>query len=151
MNRIDFQNFTQLISFLNYVTDFNTWETVLISMIASSGMQLQINTQINDPLGLNQYVAFNKIQPMIQNFFNSNGYLPITLRLKLRCPDSLRKQMDPANYYSDFYVNFYSNNISTYSTISFVETSKNLNSTPVTAWALYITNLYTQWNQKISY
>jgi hypothetical protein len=148
MVKFDFKDISELMDFLNYVEEFNSWETVTFKMIASNGMQLNTNTQIMDPLGLKKYVEFKKMKPMIKNFIDSNGYLPIILELKLQCPSVLKNQMDPAKEYENLFLNFYSNNVSTYCNISFVESGTNLSTGPITAWAIYITNFVTEWKQK---
>ena len=143
--RFNFSDILQLMNFLEQVPDFLSWETVLFRLVSSNQAQLIMNTRINDPLGFRQFLEFKKLQAMIRQFYTNNGFLPMILEIKLKCPQTYKNQIDPNNYYDSFYLSFYSDQISTYATISYIENTKVLSATPVTAWTVYLTNIYDTW------
>lgn len=143
-----FENVEDLIDFLDTTKEFNEWEATIFRMTATNGMQINIDTRINDTLGYRQFIEFKKLKLMLKNFYTQNSYMNVNMEVKLKFPTALKKSFDPSDYYEAFYVDFYSNDVSTFVTISFLEKTKELQDVPIKAWAVYITNLYNAWLAK---
>ena len=145
MLTIYFDNIDNLITFLNDTKEFNEWEAIIFRISAVNGMELNINTQINDTLGIREFIEFKKLKPMLSNFLLQNSFLSINIEIKLRFPKILKQSIDPSNNYQAFYIDFFSDQISSTMAISFMENVKEINDKPAKAWITYITNLYDTW------
>lgn len=146
---INFSNLDNLMDFLTNTKEFNSWETVICRISASNGVELNINTHINDTYGVRQYTEFKKLKLMISNFYSQNEYLSVNMEVKLKFPDSLKKSLDPNDVYEAFYIDFFSDAISNFIAITFVEKAKTLDDLPVKSWIIYITNLYNTWEKSL--
>jgi hypothetical protein len=85
---------------------------------------------------------------MLNGFYNQNSYLSMNVEVKLKFPNTLRKTIDPNDSYEAFYIDFYSDQITSFFTLSFVENGKILEDAPVKNWVTFITNLYNMWLDK---
>jgi hypothetical protein len=147
MNNLYFANLDQLLDFINTVKDIDNWETVIFRLSASNGMELNINTRIQDSLGFREYTELKKLKIMLTSFYTQNNYLAINLEIKVKFPNTLKELMDPNDDYKAFYLNFYSDDMTSYMIPSFTEKA-NMEAAPVKNWIVYVTNLYTQWKKK---
>lgn len=148
-NNISFNTLEQLIKFLNDVKELNDWETVKFRISTSNGMELNVNTYINDPLGVREFIEFRQLKLMMNNFYEQNNYLSINLEIKIKLPNNLRKSMDPNGDFKAFYLDFYSNSISNMVIPSFVENTKEIKSDPIKNWTIYVNSLYDNWYTKL--
>ena len=145
---INFNRRDDLIDFLLETKEFNEWETIIFRISASNGMELNINTQINDPFGFREYTEFNKLKTMLNNFYSQNEHLSINLEIKFKFLDSLKTSIDPNNDFEAFHVSFFTDAMSNFCSISFIERNKQLNDKPIKSWFIYIINLYNDWEYK---
>jgi len=97
---------------------------------------------------MRSYTQLKKLKNMINTFYMQNSYLSINLEIKLKFPNVLRKTIDSQNNYDAFYIDFYSDQLTSFFTLSFVENSKKLEDQPVKSWITFITNLYNIWLDK---
>lgn len=148
ITNFNFNNLKDLIDFLINTKEFNDWETVIFRMSATNGMEMNINTQINDTSGIRSYTQLKKLKNMLNSFYTQNSYLSINFEVKLKFPNTLRKTIDPNNNYEAFYIDFYSDQILSFFTLSFVENGKILEDAPVKSWVTFITNIYNVWLDK---
>lgn len=148
ITNFNFDNLEDLINFLVNTKEFNDWETVIFRMSSTNGMEMNINTQINDTSGIRSHTQLKKLKNMLNGFYNQNSYLSMNVEVKLKFPNTLRKTIDPNNNYEAFYIDFYSDQITSFFTLSFVENGKILEDTPVKSWVTFITNLYNAWLDK---
>jgi hypothetical protein len=148
ITNFNFNNLKDLIDFLTNTKEFNDWETVIFRMSATNGMEMNINTQINDTSGIRSYTQLKKLKNMLNSFYTQNSYLSINFEVKLKFPNTLRKTIDPNNNYEAFYIDFYSDQILSFFTLSFVENGKILEDAPVKSWVTFITNIYNVWLDK---
>ena len=148
MIRLDFEDANEILNFLVNTQELGIWETVICRLSAENGIKIPITTNYKDPLGLVDYIQLDQIKQTMKNFLSQNGHLNLNLKVKLKFPDSQRKIMDPNNYYSAFYLNFYSDNNSSFATTSFMETSSDLVPNPIVSWGVYATSLYNGWKIK---
>ena len=146
MINIKFLNISDLMSFLNNTKEFQDWEVMTFRISATSSVELTMNTKINDPLGIRQYVDFKSIKDILNNYYTQNSYSTFNFEMRMRLPNNLRKNMDPTNKYSDFYISFYSDASLNYINLSFLEnTIKRFEVAPMQSWTDYITDLYNKW------
>lgn len=148
MIRIAFDDIDKLLSFVNTTSEFESWETVICRFTAKNGMELNVKTDIKDNLGFRDFIELKRLKNLYNQFYTQNSYLGVNLEIKLKFPNALREVIDPSNYYESMFVNFYSDDTANYLTISFLESSKVLDSQPIKSWGVYITNLYNAWKQK---
>lgn len=148
VTNISFDNIDKLLNFLLNTSEFNDWETVIFRLSATNGMELNMNTKISDPSGTKRYIEIKKLKTLLNQFYEQNSYINVNLEIKLKFPDSLQKAMDPTSSYSKFYVDFYSDDITSFVHITFVENSKVLSVDPIQNWVTYIMNLYNVWYNK---
>jgi len=148
ITNFNFENIEQLLDFLLNTKEFNDWETIIFRISATNGMEMNINTKINDTSGIRSYTQLKKIKNMLNTFYMQNSYLSINLEVKLKFPHTLQRTIDPYSNYEAFYIDFYSDQITTFFTLSFVEKTKKFEEDPVKSWVTYITNLYTTWLDK---
>ena len=142
MLTLKFNDLNDLIGFLNFNSDMGIWETPIFRLSASHGIEMNISTKVNDPLGLINYLQFDSLKQTMNNFAEHNSHLDVNLEIKLKFPDANRKVMDPDNYYGALYLNCYSNSTKTFAATSYMESSKDLPPEPITAWCVYISGLY---------
>lgn len=148
ITNFNFDNLEDLIGFLANTKEFNDWETVIFRMSSTNGMEMNINTKINDTSGIRSYTQLKKLKNMLNGFYNQNSYLSMNVEVKLKFPNTLRKTIDPNDSYEAFYIDFYSDQITSFFTLSFVENGKILEDAPVKNWVTFITNLYNVWLDK---
>jgi hypothetical protein len=70
MVNLSFDNIDDLINFLMDTKEFNDWETAIFRMSCTNGVELNINTKINDTFGVKDYVELKKLKTMLQNFYS---------------------------------------------------------------------------------
>jgi len=148
ITNFNFDNIRDLIDFLVNTKEFNDWETIILRMSATNGMEMNINTKINDTSGIRVHTQLKKLKNMLNSFYTQNSYLSMNIEVKLKFPNTLRRIIDPNNNYEAFHIDFYSDQITSFFTLSFVETGKTLEDGPVKSWVTYITNLYNVWLDK---
>lgn len=142
MMTLNFDDLQDLIQFLNFNSIMSIWEVSVFKLSASYGMQMEINTKYNDPLGLISYMQFESLKPMLLNFYEQNSHLNMNVEIRMIYPERNRKIMDPNNCYSAFYLNIFSNAEKTFMNVSYTETSQELPEEPITSWCVYIAGLY---------
>ena len=145
MIKVTFDDATAMNAFLNFNSDMCIWEVVLCRLSSSNGVTLNINTRVNDSLGLSKYVRWDQIKGTVTNFLEQNSHMAMNIEIKLKYPDANRKIMDSNDYYSAFYLNFFSNNIETYACTSFLENDISLPAAPIVTWGVFIQSLYNDW------
>jgi hypothetical protein len=148
ITNFNFESLDDLMDFLLNTKDFNDWEAIICRLSATNGMEININTKISDTSGMRSYTQLKKLKNMINTFYMQNSYLSINLEIKLKFPNVLRKTIDSQNNYDAFYIDFYSDQLTSFFTLSFVENSKKLEDQPVKSWITFITNLYNIWLDK---
>ena len=148
ITNFNFESLDDLMDFLLNTKDFNDWEAIICRLSATNGMEININTKISDTSGIRSYTQLKKLKNMINTFYMQNSYLSINLEIKLKFPNVLRKTIDSQNNYDAFYIDFYSDQLTSFFTLSFVENSKKLEDQPVKSWITFITNLYNIWLDK---
>jgi len=141
--KIDFINYQQLINFINYAQDLWMWNCSIFRMSNSIGNTLNVDT--TDTTNVNvSYIQFSKLIPYMNRYYENNTP-PVTMDIKLICPDYLRLQADPNRYYQTFYVDFYSNSRVNYITLSYNENGSEAQPVPFTVFVGYITEIYNKW------
>lgn len=143
--KIDFNTYHELTTFIDYSKDLWTWGTQKFELSASNGMVMNIDTQSSGSGNSSGYQAFNILRPYIQQYYENNGSTPITLDIRLKCPESFMDSADPNNYYQAFFINFYSHNNIHYINLSYQENGANLIEAPYLAFVAYIKGLFDTW------
>jgi hypothetical protein len=151
MIKIQFNDFEELLKFLNNIPNFQDWEVIDFDLKIKNGENILIDTQVNTGSPDRKYKKFSSIQNTINSFYDENYYKPIVFNMKLKLPNTLKSTIDNKNQYKEFYINLYSNTQISYVTISFLEKGKNLPKEPIKNWALYILNLYHDWRKRMGY
>lgn len=141
--KIDFINYQQLVNFINYVEDLWLWNCTIFRMSNSIGNTLNLDTVDTSNVNMS-YVQFSKLIDYMNKYYENNNP-PVTMDIKLICPDYLRLQADPNRYYQAFYVNFFSNGKINYVTLSYNENGSKAESAPFTVFVGYIMELYNKW------
>ena len=121
ITNFNFESLDDLMDFLLNTKDFNDWEAIICRLSATNGMEININTKISDTSGMRSYTQLKKLKNMINTFYMQNSYLSINLEIKLKFPNVLRKTIDSQNNYDAFYIDFYSDQLTSFFTLSFVE------------------------------
>ena len=149
MIKVTFDDANAMNAFMNFNSDMCIWEVVLCRLSASNGITLDINTLVNDTLGLSKYVRWDQVKATVTNFIEQNSHMAMNIEIKLKYPDANRKVMDSNDYYSAFYLNFFSNNIDTYASTSFLENDTSLPAAPIVAWGVFVQSLYNDWQNSL--
>lgn len=145
LTKFSFLDFDQFLDFIETCDEISSWEVMIFRLTSSDGAYIDTNTRINDPLGYRDYLELSKLKQMIRQYYTTNGSLPITVEIKLRCPASYRKQIDPNGYFFDFYFSLYANNVLRYGILSYSESDMSLQSSPFSAWVIYVTTIIDNW------
>ena len=140
--KLYFSTYQEITTFIDYAQDLWTWGCSLFRLSSTRGATMQMDT--NDYAN-GDYVSFATMRPYINQYYNNNSQQPITLDIKLVCPESFRAEMDQNNYYEAFYINFYSNGKTNYINLSYSENGINLITTPYVTFVNYIQQLYDKW------
>jgi len=143
-----FEDFENMYDFLLNTPEINNWETIVCRLSASNGVELNITTVVLDGLKSRKYADFKSIKKTIEQFMKQNIQLNINLEIKLKFPDQLRHAMDLKDNFDSFYLNFYSSNQLNYFSISFLENTKDFDSSPLKSFTVYITNIFNGWKNK---
>ena len=142
--KIYFSSYEEIMNYIDYRTEFLTWQTQKFLLTSKSNINMDINTSFSAG-----YIDFSSLKSYINKFYEDQGSLPIIMDIKLICPDSYRESIDPNNYYSNFYINFYSNANMTpevhYLNLTYEERGANLIPEPYKAWVAYIVSGYNKW------
>lgn len=145
ITNINFNSLDDLLDFILNIKEFNEWETVIFRMATANGIEMNINTKINDATGARSFIQFKKLKNMLQAFYTQNSYSAINLEIKLKFPELLQYTIDSNNLYEAFYIDFYSDQLTSFFTLSFVEKTKDFDAGPVQSWIMFITNIYNYW------
>jgi len=143
--KIYFNSYNELMSFLNYTDEILLWETTLFRLTSATNSMMNMDTHSYSSAYSRDFVVFSTLRDYIQQYYTNNGSLPITVDVKLKCPDDYKKSIDPNNYYEAFYVNFYSDQYKTYANITYSENGSELIPDPMVAWTVYLKNMYAKW------
>lgn len=138
--KIVMNNYTELLSFINYTTELGLWETRKFSLLSAANVAMNVDTAT--PTG---YTAFSAVSPYIDQYYVNNGSLPITVDVKLVCPSGYRRSIDPDEHYANFFLNLYSSSTVTYLNMTYDEDGADLVDDPFTAWVAYVKVLYNRW------
>lgn len=143
-----FDDTNDLLNFLYFTSEIRNWEVEIAKISAQNGISMDLTTKKFNNKGRVTYSTFNNIKTIIKNFVDNNSYMAIDLDLRLRYPDNQRHIMDVNDSYSVFWLNCYSNTVTstTYAAISFLENTKELTVEPITSWAVYIHSLVDNYN-----
>lgn len=147
-----FEDTQDLIDFLYFNSTIGTWQAQLVRLTAINGMTMDISTKVRNAKGLITYLQFENVKPLLTNFLNNNQYMKINVEIKLQYPDAARHIMDPTDAYTAFWLNCFSDSISnnTFASISYLETTKELPTEPITSWTVHIHSLYNDYqNSKL--
>lgn len=149
---ITFKNIEYLIDFMNYTKDIEEWETQIFRLTASNGMQMNIDTAINSNSYNNKdYVEYKKLKKILLDFYTQNKNLSINMEIKFKLPHNMKSSIDPDDYFHSFHINCYSDQLSSYISVSFFERDIYIPAEPVKNWVTYIVNLYDQWTKTKSF
>ena len=138
--KIYFNSYEEIMNYLDYQTEFLTWQTKKFNLTSNTNINMDINTSFSAG-----YMVFSSLKSYIQKFYIDQGSLPITVDIKLICPDTYRESIDPNHYYSNFYLNLYSNKKLNYINLTYEERGINLIEEPFKAWVAYIVSGYNKW------
>jgi len=138
--KIYFNTYDELMNYIDYQKDFLNWQTKKFFLSSNSNINMDIDTSYS--MG---YVTFSSLKSYINKFYLDQGALPITVDIKLICPESYRESIDPNNYYSNFYLNIYSYDSNHYVNLTYEERGMNLIEDPFKAWVAYVVSNYNKW------
>lgn len=148
----DFEDTQDLIDFLYFHSTIGTWQAQIVRLNAINGMTMDITTKIKTAKGLESFLEFENVKPLLTNFLSNNTYMKVNVEIKLQYPDAARHIMDPTDAYSAFWLNCFSDSVTehAFASISYLETLKELPVEPITSWAVLIHSLYNDYqNSKI--
>lgn len=145
---IQFKTLNELIEFLLEIEQFKQWETMIFRLSTPTGMELNINTKINDTFGKRFYEEFKNLKKILIDFYNQNQHMSINIEIKLKVPYDLKQSIDPEKTCEAFYLDFYSDGMSHIITPTYVENGKEFSQEPIKNWILYILNIYQEWQIK---
>lgn len=140
--KLQFNTYQEIFTFIEYAQDLWTWSCVLFRLSTTRGGTMNLDTT---DYSSGDYISFATMRPYIKQYYDNNLQQPITMDIKLVCPESFRAEMDQNNYYEAFYVNFYSNGSVNYINLSYSENGINLMTTPYATFVNYMQQLYDRW------
>ena len=143
--KIYFESYEEIMSYLDYQEEFLSWETKRFTLSSDTGINMDINTAFNSG-----YMQFSQLKPYINKFYEDCGSTTIIVDIKLICPENYRESIDPDNYFSNFYINIYSNFDMNYVNLTYEERSAEFDEKPYKAWVAYIVAGYKKWQQYYS-
>ncbi len=138
--KIYFDSYEEIMNYIDYQNEFLTWQTKKFTLSSNTNINMDINTSFS-----RGYITFSTLKSYINKFYVDQGSLPITVDIKLICPESYRTSIDPNNYYSNFYLNIYSSGRTHYVNLTYEERGMNLIEDPFKAWVAYIVSGYNKW------
>lgn len=145
MNNIEFKTIDELLQFLLEAIQFRQWETMIFRLSTPTGIELNINTKINDTFGKRFYEEFKNLTKILNDFYNQNKYMSIDMEIKLKVPYDLKQSIDPNKTCEAFYLDFYSDGMSHIVSPSYVENGKTYSQEPIKNWIIYILNIHQEW------
>jgi hypothetical protein len=143
--KIYFASYDEIMSFIDYSDEILLWGTKKFTLTSSSNAVMNIDTHNYTSGDIRNYIAFSSLKTYINQYYINNGYLPIMVDVKLVCPESYRKSIDPNNYYSYFYMNIYSHQTINYLNLTYDENGIELITEPFTSWVAYVLTMYNKW------
>lgn len=141
----------EIIKFITNTPEFAEWEILVCRFSTSNGLNLDMNTRAIDTSGNTSYVKLKFLMPTINNFYETvvaNNYSDLNIEIKLSLPPALKKSFDSNDEYTGFYINAYSDNITTIASSSHMERSRESGLGPVSSWDTYYAQLYQTWYNK---
>lgn len=145
--KIYFSNFEQIKTFIVYAQDLLEWGCRSFRLSNSSGAVLNLDTTNYGSNAVGDNVRFGNVVDYIDQYYNQNGQRPITMEIKLKCPEGFRAEMDRNNYFQAFYITFYSSGKNHYMNLGYSENGNNLLKEPYTTFAGYVQKLYDEWKK----
>lgn len=139
--KIEFNSYDEILKFINFATELWSWECCKFCLSTQIGATMNIDTRNNN----GGYVDFASLKNYINQFYENNGKVNLRVDVKLKCHESFKKSADPNNYYSAFYVNFYSYNDINYINLTYSENGANVIDTPYVTFVAYIRKIYDAW------
>lgn len=143
--KIYFNTYQELNTFIEYAQDLWSWGCSVFRLSTKAGATMNMDTSDYSSSNSSGYVSFATLKPYIQQYYTNNGESPITLDIKLICPEGFRAEMDQNSYYESFSINFYSNAQTNYINLSYSENGINLVTAPYATFVGYIQQLYDKW------
>lgn len=167
MSSFTFDSYNDLVNFLFeskhpsdlYNAVFDEWEVMYLSMGASLGAELNLNTKGIDVNGDNEYMQWKKVknvvksyltQDMSQEFSNTPWHDRLTLQLndldiRLRCPKTLKNTFDEGLEFDSFRLSFLINSGLTILNATSIEKALPVSTDPIKLWETYIDEILRKW------
>lgn len=142
----------EMIKFITSTAEFLKWETLCCRFSTTNGLNIDMNTQIIDPLGQTSFIELQFLLPTINNFYKSiieNNYSDLNVEIKLRLPSLFKNRYDPNDEYEGFYLNVTCDKIVAVISTSQVERFRDAGLQPITTWEEYVMGLYQQYMEKV--
>lgn len=144
-------NVDEMIKFITSTPEFLRWETLICRFSTTNGLNIDMNTQIVDPLGQVNFIELQLLLPTINNFYKTvieNNYSELNVQIKLRLPSIFKTKYDPNNEYEGFYLNVMSDKLISVISTSHLERTRDSGLQPITSWEEYVMGLYQQFKEK---
>lgn len=167
MSNFKFDKLNDLIGFLFEATDnineknfaFDLWEVTYVSLNTSQGLELSLNTKIVDTTGINEYMFWKNVKPlvrsyitqdMIQEFSNEKWYdrIPTNLNyldIRFRCSRDLKNTFDTLAQFDSFRLNFVIDKGLFLVLSTAVEKEFPVDVEPIEKWNTYISDTVARW------
>jgi hypothetical protein len=140
-----FKTYEEITSFITYAQDLLEWGCRTFRMSNSVNAVLDLDTTNYASSNSNGCVRFGDVVGYINQYYTQNNEQPVTLEIKLICPESFRAELDRENYYRAFFLTFYSSKKIHYMNLGYSENGNTLQTSPYIVYAGYIQNLFDKW------
>lgn len=140
-HKIYLENYSALLSFIDYATDIHVWPVHKFTLSTLEGVTMNIDTHAAG--GTRQ--RFVELKDYINTYYVNNGEKSIIVDVKLACPEEQRTSIDPNGYYQQFFLNLYSSISITYLNLAYAENGRELVEAPYLSWCAYINTIYRKW------
>ncbi|AEO93693.1 gp435 [Bacillus phage G] len=169
MSNYKFKKFNDLVNFLfsaklvsnEFDNALDDWEASYVSITISQGLELSLNTKIIDPSGVNEYMTWKNVKPLVRSYLSQNMTQEFSniewfdrivlqidkLDIRLRCPKKLKDVFDPTIQYDSFRLNFLTDLGLHMMMANAVEKEFPADPEAFSNWNLYIYNIVEKWKK----